>query len=110
MPKSNTPTARTARTIRSNVVDMEALVVVKRSIYPWEKLIPQKDDKPDGPARNFFVECKDREEAAKMRSSINSSGQNYFLKRKIPLTPVITAGVLPDGTFGVYCLAVADGS
>ena len=106
-------TPRVQRTIRSNVAEAEALIVVKKSIYPWDDLIPQKGDSPSAPARNFFVECGSRDEAKTMRSSINSSGLNYYLKRKLGLIPVVVASRIGEGedeTFGVFCTVVADDS
>ncbi len=99
---------RAARNIRANVTDTgEALLVTKSSIYPWDDLIPQKDDKAGASARNFFVDAEDAADAKTMKSSIISSGQNYYNKRRMPFTPVVVPTKQKDGTYGCVCYAAA---
>jgi len=90
---------RVSRTIQTNVANFEELVSVKRSIYPWDSLI-------DNPGGNFFINCDDEEAARSLKSSVNSSGLNYYLKRKIDLVPVCIVAKLED-TFGVLASAIA---
>lgn len=98
--------ARITRTITPNVAGFEELVSVKRSIYPWDDLIPQEDDDPKKAARNFFVDCDDADAARALKSSVNSSGLNYFLKRRINLIPILQVGNL-NGTAGILCMAAS---
>ena len=90
--------ARKNRIITANVKKFEELVVVKKSIYPWEDL-----GSGDG---NFFVACDDEAEARSLKSSLVSSGLNYYLKRKIKLVPVVVSVKIGD-EFGVLCSAIA---
>ncbi len=96
---------RVQRAIR-NMVDMEIPPIVKSSIYPWDTLIPQEDDDPESPARNFFVECEDAGSAEKHRSSVYGSGRNYYLKRGLTLIPICRVVTLGDGVVGVGCWVV----
>jgi len=89
---------RVNRTIIADVTDFEELVSVKKSIYPWEDL--------EG-GGNFFVECDDLEEARGLKSSVNASGLNYYLKRKINLIPVLAVAKLKNGKVGIVCSAIA---
>jgi hypothetical protein len=89
---------RKNRVITANVANFEELVSVKRSIYPWESLV-------EDPGGNFFVECDDETEARTLKSSVNSSGLNYYLKRKINLVPVTTVAKLGE-KFGVVCMVI----
>ena len=108
MAKDSTPTPRAKKVIRTNVKvpDDSALLVVKSSIYPWADLIPKGDAEPTG---NFFVEAEDEAAARLAKSSINSSGLNYYLKRKLRLIPVIVPSLI-NGTYGCVCTAIRDRS
>ena len=97
---------RVKRTIHSQV-DMRVPQLVKSSIYPWDSLVPQDEDDPNAPARNFLVECASLEDAEKIRSSIYSSGRNYFQKRGTGLMPLCRV-VDSDGLIGVGCWAIPD--
>jgi len=90
---------RVSRKIETNVGDFEELVSVKRSIYPWDSLI-------DNPGGNFFIECEDEDAARSLKSSVNSSGLNYYLKRKINLVPVCAVARMKDGRNGVVATAI----
>jgi len=90
---------RKNREITANVANFEELVSVKRSIYPWEDL-----KSGDG---NFFVACDNEDEARALKSSINSSGLNYYLKRQIKLVPIVIVAKMGDGTNGVLASAIA---
>lgn len=89
---------RKNRTITANVASFEELVPVKKSIYPWDTL-----KSGDG---NFFVACDDLNEARALKGSIRSSGQNYYMKRKSPLVPVVIVAKMKDGSVGVLCTAI----
>jgi len=91
---------RKNRIITQNVTKFEELVTVKRSVYDWEFL-------KENPEANFFVACDSEEEAKTLKSSINSSGQNFFMKRKINLLPVVIVVKLDAGGIGVLCSAIA---
>ncbi|MEE8113070.1 MAG: hypothetical protein V3T23_01825 [Nitrososphaerales archaeon] len=101
---------RVARVITSNVANFEELVSVKKSIYPWEDLVPQDDDDGDAPARNFLVAADDVDAARATMGSVRSSGLNYYLKRKINLVPVTSVVKLKNGSIGVLCVAIAPSS
>jgi hypothetical protein len=98
---------RVARVITANVADFETLVSVKKSIYPWDDLIPQNDDAEDAPTRNFLVGCEDVETARSRIGAIRSSGQNFYMKRRINLVPVTAVVQMSDDSIGVLCTAVA---
>jgi len=103
-------TERAARVITANVAEYEELVSVKKSIYPWDDLIPQPDDAEDAPARNFLVACDDVDSARATMGSVRSSGLNFYLKRKINLVPVTSVVKLKNGSIGVLCVAIAPAS
>lgn len=89
---------RVNRTIQTNVAKFEELVSVKRSIYPWDSLESAKG--------NFFIECDNDDAARSLKSSVNSSGLNYYLKRKINLVPVVIVAQVGE-VVGVLCSAIA---
>jgi len=90
---------RVSRTITSNVTEFEELVSVKRSIYPWADLTP---------GGNFFIACDDEDAARALKSSVNSSGLNYYLKRKIKLIPIVIVAKMKDGGVGVLASVIKD--
>ncbi len=75
--------------------------VIKKSKYPWDAIIPENDEPP----KHFFVQCEDEGEAAQLRTSIHSSGTNYYLKRNLNLVPVCRA-MQVDGKWGVAAVAI----
>jgi hypothetical protein len=79
---------------------MEIPPIVKESIYPWGALLEK-----DPGVLSFFVACGSAEEAEGRRSPIQSSGNNYYSKRRIPRTAVSRI-VEEDGQTGVRSWAV----
>jgi hypothetical protein len=53
--------------------------MVKESVYPWGMLL---EGEPG--TLSFFVPCDSQEDAESRRSPIQSSGNNYYSKRRIP--------------------------
>jgi len=89
---------RKIRTITANVASFEELVPVKKSIYPWDTLKSGEG--------NFFVACEDLEEARSLKGSIRASGQNYYMKRKNQLVPIVIVAQMKDGSVGVLASAI----
>jgi hypothetical protein len=75
--------------------DLEIPPMVKESKYPWAEL-----GKAEPKEKYFFVGCENQEEADTLRSSVYSSGRNYFLKRKIARIPIVRV-METDGRWGV---------
>ena len=71
---------RASRIITKTVGNFEELVSVKRSIYPWDSLVPEEGEEP---------------------------GLNYYLKRKIKLIPVVIVAKVGDKV-GVLCSVISD--
>lgn len=80
--------------------------IIKGSKYPWLDIVGDPDNK-DAPAKHFFVECDTKEEAEKLKSSIHSSGVNFYLKRSMGLVPICRAmQIKEDGPWGVAAWSV----
>jgi len=94
---------RKNRAITQNIEEnsFEELVSVKRSIYPWDDLADEEKE-----TENFFVECDDLDEARGLKSSVKNSGENYYLKRKIDLVPVIVVAKMKNGKVGLVCSVI----
>lgn len=82
--------------------NIEIPPMVKESKYPWGELAEATPKE-----KNFFIECESEEEANRLRSSVYSSGRNYYLKRKIARVPVVRVIQVGD-SFGVGAWSVAD--
>ncbi len=94
---------RKNRTITQNIAadSFEELVSVKSSIYPWDDLADKETE-----TENFFIDCDDLDEARGLKHSVNSSGLNYYLKRKINFVPVIVVAKMKNGKVGLVCSVI----
>lgn len=82
--------------------DLELPPIMKESKYPWGMLAAHPPKK-----KSFFVKCSDKQSAEDIRSSIFSSGRNYYLKRKINRVPVCRVMQIND-VWGVGAQAWED--
>lgn len=97
-----TPTPRKDRRIVVLEETLDVPQLVKTSKYPWDALT---EGAPL--SKNFFVECDSKEEAEQIRSSVFSSGRNFYLKRHIPLRPECRVMQVGEA-WGVVCWAKPD--
>lgn len=78
--------------------------IVRESQYPWEVIA-----EGDPGQLSFFVACNSEDHAEKRRSPIQSSGRNYYVKRKINRSAVSRV-VQENGVWGVRSWAVGEGA
>lgn len=82
---------------------LEIPPLVKKSKYPWDFLAANKPAE-----KNFFVECENQAESDKLKSSVYSSGRQYYLKRKINRIPVVRSMKNKAGIWGVAAWSVEE--
>lgn len=81
--------------------EIEFPPVLRESKYKWGSLLAADPGKS-----HIFVEFPSKEEASKARSSIQSSGLNYFRARELPLKVKARVVELDDGRIGVAAITV----
>jgi len=77
---------------------------VRDSIYPWDELREAAEEQAlaEDPTQlvSFFVPCDDEDHANQSRSSIQSSGRNFYMKRGQRFN-VVSSVVQEDDEHGV---------
>lgn len=97
-----------------NIVDVENITLgsgmtppplLKESKYPWDQLANKPYSEGAKDAAHFSVGFENKEDAVAARTSIFTSGRNYYQNRNMELIPVVRVMKGDEGEWSVIAFA-----